>query len=143
VADLHDRCSFVCVKLVAVNVGEITAMHVGMLGTMAQLYLSDLREKTWRGQLGRALAGKVPGGKAYSYDLVSTGAGERSINAGEAWVVRRIFEEFAAGRSPRAIARQLNLEGIAGPAGRLWGGTTIRGQVERGTGILNNALYVG
>jgi uncharacterized membrane protein len=29
-------------------------MHIGMLGTMAQLYLSDLKQKTWRGQLGRA-----------------------------------------------------------------------------------------
>ena len=33
-------------------------MHVGMLGTMAQLFLADLSEETWRGQLGRALQGK-------------------------------------------------------------------------------------
>jgi site-specific DNA recombinase len=64
-ADLHDGCAFVGVKLFAVNVGEITAMHIGMLGTAAQLYISDLREKTWRGQLGRALQGKMPGGKAW------------------------------------------------------------------------------
>ena len=37
---------------------------------MAQLYLSDLRDKTKRGQLGRALAGKIPGGQAYGYALV-------------------------------------------------------------------------
>src|SRR5215470_4051145 len=73
VADLHDRCAFAGVKLAATNVGEITAMHVGMLGTMAQLYISDLREKTWRGQLGRALQGKLPGGKAYGYDVVEPG----------------------------------------------------------------------
>src|ERR1700751_2576749 len=71
VADLHDRCAFAGIKLVAVNVGEIGTMHIGMLGTMAQLYLSDLRAKTWRGQLGRALQGKLPGGKAYGYDLVA------------------------------------------------------------------------
>ena len=65
IADLHDRCTFAGIILVAVNVGEITAMHIGMLGTKAQLYLSDLKQKTWRGQLGRALQGKVPGGKAY------------------------------------------------------------------------------
>lgn len=29
------------------------------------------------------------------------------------------------------------------PTGGLWGDTTIRGQADRGTGILNNALYVG
>jgi site-specific DNA recombinase len=147
VADLHDRCNFAGVKLFAVNVGEITAMHVGMLGTMAQLFLADLREKTWRGQLGRALQGRAPGGKAYGYDVVDGGSkgvtGERRINEAEAAVVRRIFREFAEGCSPRAIARQLNAEGVPGPGGRPWGDTTIRGQAERGTGILNNALYVG
>ena len=143
IADLHDRCAFAGVKLHAVNVGEIGAMHIGMLGTMAQLYLSDLREKTWRGQLGRALQGKVPGGKAYSYDVLGTDAGERRINLAEAGIVRRIFREFAEGRSPRAIAKQLNLDGVPGPDGRPWGDTTIRGQAARGTGLLNNTLYVG
>jgi site-specific DNA recombinase len=60
IADLHDRCTFSGVTLVAVNVGEITAMHIGLLGTMAQLYLSDLKQKTWRGQLGRALRARCP-----------------------------------------------------------------------------------
>jgi site-specific DNA recombinase len=148
IADLHDRCAFAGVKLVAVNVGEIGAMHIGMLGTMAQLYLSDLREKTWRGQLGRALQGKLPGGKAYGCDVMieakgSDGAGERRINEMEAAVVRRIFGEFAAGRSPREIANRLNVDGVRGPGGRPWSDTTIRGQTERGTGVLNNALYVG
>ena len=46
IADLYDRCTFAGIILVAVNVGEITAMHIGMLGTMAQLYLSDLKQKT-------------------------------------------------------------------------------------------------
>jgi site-specific DNA recombinase len=30
-----------------------------------------------------------------------------------------------------------------GPEGRAWCDTTIRGQVDRGTGVLNNSLYVG
>src|SRR3954451_171783 len=42
VADLHDRLAFAGVKLFAVATGgEITAMHIGLLGTMAQLFLSD------------------------------------------------------------------------------------------------------
>ncbi|WP_448208706.1 recombinase family protein [Azospirillum sp. sgz302134] len=146
VADLHDRLQFAGVRLHAVNAGEITPMHVGLLGTMAQMYLTDLRDKTRRGQLGRVRQGKVAGGKAYGYDVVDGpdgGRGERRINDAEAAVVRRIFSLFAAGQSPRAIARQLNAEGVAGPDGRPWGDTTIRGQVERGTGLLNNALYVG
>lgn len=110
---------------------------------MAQLYLSDLKEKTRRGQLGRALAGKIPGGKAYGYQLVAGERGERQIDDAEALVVRRIFRDFAAGTSPRAIAKALNAEAIPGPDGRQWRDTSIRGQIDRGTGILNNSLYVG
>jgi len=149
VAELHDRAAFAGVKLYAVAIGgEITAMHVGLLGTMAQLFLADLREKTWRGQLGRALQGKLPGGKAYGYDVieptkVGSGAGERRVNEGEAAKIKRIFAEFAMGRSPRNIARRLNEDRAPGPGGRPWADTTIRGQAERATGILNNALYIG
>jgi site-specific DNA recombinase len=143
VARLHDHLEFGGVGLHAVNIGQVTTMHVGLLGTMAQLYLSDLKEKTRRGQLGRALACKIPGGRAYGYRLVEGACGERQVNDAEAVVVRRIFREFAEGRSPRAIAKALNAEGIPGPDGRQWRDTTIRGQVDRGTGLLNNSLYVG
>jgi site-specific DNA recombinase len=66
-----------------------------------------------------------------------------ALDPEEASVVRRIFKEFASGKSPEAIARDLNRESVPGPAGRLWSNTTIRGQPDRGTGILNNALYHG
>ena len=69
VAELHDRLQFLGIPLHAVKLGEVTTLHVGLMGTMAQLYLSDLRDKTKRGQLGRALAGKIPGGQAYGYAL--------------------------------------------------------------------------
>ena len=80
VARLHDHLEFRGVMLHAVNIGQVTTMHVGLLGTMAQLYLSDLKEKTRRGQLGRALAGKIPGGRAYGYQ---TGGGRVWRAAGE------------------------------------------------------------
>jgi hypothetical protein len=54
-----------------------------------------------------------------------------------------IFRDFSAGLSPRAIARKLNQKGIAGPSGKPWRDTTIRGHFGRGTGILNNELYIG
>ncbi len=142
-AALHDRLEFSGIEMHAVNLGRLTTMHIGLMGTMAQLYLSDLKEKTKRGQLGRALAGKIPGGKAYAYDLVDGKNGERKINQTEARIVRRIFAEFAKGKSPRAIAKTLNDEGVVGPRGQPWLDTTIRGQLDRGTGILNNALYAG
>ncbi|MGZ9112069.1 MAG: recombinase family protein [Rhodoplanes sp.] len=147
VAELHDLLSYLGIKLVTLATGEVTSLHIGMLGTLAQLTLADLREKTRRGQLGRALQGKIPGGRSYGYDVVEPrskdGRGERAINPAEADVVRRIFAAFANGESPRAIAKRLNAEGVAGPDGRAWRDTTIRGQVDRGTGLLNNALYAG
>ncbi|WP_343211106.1 recombinase family protein, partial [Brucella sp. 10RB9214] len=44
---------------------------------------------------------------------------------------------------PRTIARTLNEEGVPGPNGKLWSDTTIRGHVKRGTGLVNNELYIG
>jgi site-specific DNA recombinase len=49
-----------------------------------------------------------------------------------------ILTEFAAGRSPRAIAVDLNAEGIPGPFGNAWGDATIRGHACRGNRIVNN-----
>jgi site-specific DNA recombinase len=57
VADLYDRLSFRGIRIVTHAAGEVTQLHIGMLGTMAQLYLSELREKTRRGLMPRA-AGK-------------------------------------------------------------------------------------
>jgi DNA invertase Pin-like site-specific DNA recombinase len=147
IADLHDRLSFCGIKIHTVTTGAVTQLHIGMLGTMAQLYLSDLREKVWRGQLGRARQGRIPGGLAYGYKVITerdaSGGGRREIDGAEATVVQRIFQNYAAGISPRAIAKQLNDEGVLGPSGREWRDTTIRGQVDRGTGLLNNSVYIG
>jgi site-specific DNA recombinase len=68
---------------------------------------------------------------------------ERTINEAAATIVRRIFREFAIGKSPRAIATDLNRDGIPGPFGRTWGDTTIRGHACRGNGVVNNELYAG
>lgn len=79
---------------------------LGMLGTMVQMFLADLREKTKRGQLGRVLQERTAAGKAYGYDVVEgTERSGRVINRAEAAVVERIFAMFAHGVSPRAIAR--------------------------------------
>ncbi len=148
VADFFDQLSFHRVQVHATAIGPVTQMHIGIMGTMAQMTLADLREKTRRGQLGRARAGRIPGGLAYGYEVVppapgSRDAGERRINETEAAIVRRIFRAYAAGASARHIARDLNAEGVPGPGGRPWGDTTIRGQAARGTGLLNNTLYIG
>ena len=150
VATLFKHLRFAGVQIVTLAEGEISELHVGLKGTMNALFLKDLAAKTHRGLRGRVEKGKAGGGLCYGYDVVkrtdSEGEpvrGERRINEAEAATVRRIFREFAAGKSPRAIATDLNRAGIPGPFGHTWGDTTIRGHACRGNGIVNNELYAG
>jgi hypothetical protein len=69
--------------------------------------------------------------------------GDRQIETAEADTVRRIFQDFSSGLSPKHIAKALNREGVQGPCGGRWSPSTIYGNAKRGTGILNNELYVG
>ena len=146
----HLRFAGVTIFTLAAGEGEINELHVGLKGTMNALFLKDLAAKTHRGLRGRVEAGKSGGGICYGYDVVKVHddagepiRGEREINEAEAGIVRRVFREFAAGTSPRAIARRLNEEGIPGAKGRLWSDSVLRGHAKRGTGLINNELYIG
>ena len=150
VATFYKHLQFARVPLITLAEGEISELHVGLKGTMNALFLKDLAKKTHRGLRGRVEKGFSAGAVGYGYRMVrrlnSEGElvrGEREIDPAEALIVERIFREFSAGKSPRAIACDLNAEDIAGPAGKPWRDTSIRGDVRRGTGILNNELYVG
>ena len=150
VAGLYKQLGFAGVNLVTLAEGEISELHVGLKGTMNALFLKDLAAKTRRGLRGRVEQGRSGGGLCYGYDVVrevdaggQVSAGVRKVNEAEATIVRRIFREYTVGRSPRQIAFQLNAERIAGPHGGTWGQSTINGNAARGTGILNNELYVG
>jgi DNA invertase Pin-like site-specific DNA recombinase len=150
IAGVYKRLRFAGVKMVTLSEGEIAELHIGFKGTMGALYLKDLADKTRRGLRGRVEAGRSGGGNSYGYDVVvryqenaEPERGERKINEEQAAIVRRIFNEYASGKSPLAIAHGLNRDKIAGPAGEGWGPSTINGNWRRGTGILNNELYVG
>jgi len=150
VATLFKHLKFAGLAIVTLSEGEISELHVGLKGTMNALFLKDLAAKTHRGLRGRVEAGKAGGGLCYGYDVVkrldASGEpvrGERTVNPDQAEVVRRVFRDFAAGISPRAIARRLNDEGVSGPDGKLWSDSTLRGHAKRGTGFLNNELYIG
>ncbi len=149
-AHLYRELRFLDIGIVTVAEGTINELHVGLKGTMNQLFLKDLALKTHRGLEGRVREGRSAGGRCYGYDVVrqfdARGeriAGERSINPAEAAVVTRIFTEYAAGKSPRSIVHDLNLDGIDGPNGGNWGFSTLVGNRARGTGLLNNELYIG
>jgi site-specific DNA recombinase len=150
IAGLFKRMAYSDVKIVTLSEGEVTHLHVGLKGTMNALFLKDLADKTRRGQRGRVELGKSGGGNAYGYDVVKKfdGNGEpvrgdRTINEVQAEVIRRIFRDYAAGKSAKRIAFELNKDGIAAPGAGDWGFSTINGNPKRGNGILNNEMYVG
>lgn len=109
--------------------------------------------RTARGLEGKARAGKPTGGRAYGYTAAKdSGTGQLEINEAQADIVRRIFEQFAQGRSYRSIASSLNEEGVPSPSSTWkgmkvrfsgWTPSTLFGDFRRGTGILNNVRYVG
>ena len=150
IATIFQTLSFADVMIETVTEGAISEMHIGLKGTMNALFLKDLAVKTHRGLKGRALAGKSAGGLTYGYSAVHAIApngelirGDRVINTDEASVVRRIFQDYAKGISPKKIAEALNIQGVPGPQGGEWGASTISGNRERGTGIINNEVYIG
>ncbi|MEY8099862.1 recombinase family protein [Falsihalocynthiibacter sp. S25ZX9] len=150
IAGIYKRLTYAGIQIVTLSEGAINELHIGLKGTMNALFLKDLADKTRRGLRGRVEAGKSGGGKSYGYDVVrqvdSNGEpirGDRTINAQQSKIIRRIFCDYADGTSPRVIAKQLNSEGILGPAGTSWGPSTIHGNKHRGTGILDNELYIG
>ena len=138
------------VRIVTLSEGDVTHLHVGLKGTMNALFLKDLADKVRRGLRGRVEDGKSGGGNSYGYDVVRKLAadgnpvrGDRTVNEAESAVIRRIFTDYAAGKSPKRIAMALNREGIKAPGGGDWGFSTINGNAKRGNGILNNEMYVG
>jgi DNA invertase Pin-like site-specific DNA recombinase len=150
IANLFKQLQFHGIKLITLAEGEVDELHVGLKGTMNALFLKDLANKTRRGLRGRIEAGKSGGGISYGYDVVKAFAsdgtpikGDRTIDWDKAKIIKRIFKEYSVGRSPKAIAISLNKEGIVGPSGKEWGPSSINGNRERGTGIINNELYIG
>ena len=125
-AGLFKRLTFAGVNVVTLAEGDITHLHVGLKGTMNALFLKDLADKTRRGLRGRVELGKSGGGLCFGYKVArathdgASVAGGREIVPTEAEVIRRIFRDYAAGLSPKAIAKRLNAERCPGPGGALW-----------------------
>ncbi|MCZ4263015.1 recombinase family protein [Limimaricola sp. G21655-S1] len=150
VAAIFKRITHAKARLLTLAEGEISELHIGLKGTMNALFLKDLAQKTRRGLRGRVEAGFSGGGNSYGYRVVrrfladgTAVTGEREIEPTEAEIVRRIFDEYAAGHPPRKIVAALNAEGIPGPRGGAWNASTVNGSRQRRNGILNNELYLG
>jgi hypothetical protein len=127
---------------------------IAIKGAMAKQELRQIARRTHRALKGLALDGRIAGGKCYEYiPATRSGSGRREINDAQAREVRRIFSWHAAGESPRWIADRLNEERISSPGGEWrrirrrqhgkWLASAIHGDSKRGSGILNNPMYIG
>jgi DNA invertase Pin-like site-specific DNA recombinase len=141
-AYVRKRLRFFRIGIETPSEGIVTPLIDGVRAALDSEYLEDLKRHTRRGMTGRVRVGLSAGGLTYGY-APGANKGERVIVEHEATAVRRIFEEYAAGLSPRAIAERLNADGVKPPRGRDWQASAINGNSVRGSGILMNALYDG
>lgn len=142
-AIIFRQLNFLEIKLLTVNEGIATNIHIGVRGLLGSMFLKDLGDKVRRGLDGRVREGKIPGSVAYGYRAVLGKPGERVIDPEQAEIVRRIFREYAGGRSPRAIAQDLTDEKVPASKGApAWNHQTfIAGRY--GMGMISNQIYVG
>lgn len=129
--------------------GTVTSM-VGLIkGFTDSQFRTDLAARVKRGQRGGIKEGRSAGGVSYGYRRANTLVdgelvrGLREIDTDRAEIIRRIYNEFAAGLSARAIAGRLNADGVPPPRAGYWHTSTILGEASKGMGILRNRLYVG
>ena len=105
---------------------------------IAEIEREKIAERTMRGKEERAKSGRIPqatgrGIYGYKYDRET---GRRTVNSVQAVVVRRLFEDFAAGRSLMGITNALNEDGTPSYSGGTWSPWTVRN-------VLLNPAYCG
>lgn len=116
----------------------------GMRGLINEMYLEDLKAKTHRGMSGQVSRGFAAGGAAFGYKNFKVEGGSLiQIDEEAAQWVKWIFEKFVKGWSIKRIVVELNRLDIPSPRGKAWGVSGIYGSPRKGSGILNNELYIG
>jgi site-specific DNA recombinase len=141
-SSLRERMEFLGIEVHTVADGRITKLHSGLRGLMSELFIDNLSLHIKRGLRGVVRDGRYPGGRAYGYRPTQA-RGVFEIVPEEAAVIRRIFDLYSAGETPRSIAHALNGARVPPPRGKTWNASTINGNSKRGYGILHNTLYVG
>ena len=105
-----------------------------LLEGLAEYYVADLRQKVKRGQRESALKGlAVSGQAAYGYKIVDK---MYQVEEKEAWVVRYVFENYAAGCTAVEILENLEKMGVKNRKGGL---ITKNGIYT----MLRNEKYIG
>jgi site-specific DNA recombinase len=116
-------------------------------GTGHQMELEAIRSRTREALRSRVRNGQIAGGSCYGFklDRRTDGSGRKFtlavVNETEAPIVRRIYDEYLAGRGLKQIAHRLNTDGAPAPAaGRRGSGSWASGAVRT---ILLNPRYRG
>ena len=166
------RMVFHGIRLIGVSDGIDTSRKGHKVQAMAkdmvnEIFIDDLREKIKRGMVRQAEKfGFWNGGRVYGYKLVPVVDSTKQDcygnparigtrleqDAEQAKWVKWIFEQYANGRSPWNIVTELNARGVPPPGAAYkrdyhrpptWSAAALHGELQRGTGLLNNQLYRG
>jgi site-specific DNA recombinase len=160
------------IRLIGVSDGIDTSQEGhelvhGIKGIVNQTFLKDLKAKIKRGMEGQAAKCYWQGGRVYGYRLVPeydlikkncygepAKVGTRlEIDPEQAKWVKWIFEQYANGQSGIKIVTELNRLNVPAPGAAYkkrsyqgkpsWNYLAVHGELDRGTGLLNNQLYRG
>ena len=148
------RLEFKNLRIIATSDGydsesKARKVHRGFKGLMNEIFLDDLREKTHRGLVGQHIKRFWTGGRPYGYRLRQIldpierdpfGQPRRigsqlELHPEQSAIVLEMFERYASGEPPRAIAADFNARGIPSP------GSSWRRQVRRCRGWMGSAIY--
>jgi site-specific DNA recombinase len=103
-AGIHKTLEFRGIEMNCVNTGRMDSLQIGMHGVVGQMQREEGAKKVRRGLAGVVRDGRSAGGRAYGYRPVLGKPGKLEIVQTEADIIRRIFETYAVGLSPRTIA---------------------------------------
>ena len=146
--NLCERLSFAGIKIFFIAQGidsgdEKFQLLLLARGMIDQLFLADTAKRVRRGLEGLIRRGLHTGGRCYGYRSRKDADGTRlEICEPEAVIVRRVFHLYADGKSLKAIAKQLNADGVQSPQpqqgriSRSWCPSSIRN-------MLRNERYLG
>ena len=130
---------------------EGRALMRAVHGGLNEDQLRDIARKVHRGLVGQIERGYHAGGISYGYTSVVAGLDAKglpighhlAIDAERAEWVRWIYARYAEGWSCQRIAAELNRVRAPSPRGGTWCVSALYGAPNKGSGVLNNEIYIG